>query len=667
MNHYMPHGHCYLWQPGLVWTHVISDSVVALSYFAIAVGLYLLVKRTRTRFSAVVLAFGLFIFACGLTHAVEVWNLWNADYWFGGWVKVVTATASLTTAIWLYRLSPELINGVNAAMLSGRRRLQLEELARDLETRVAERTSELEKNRFEAQQRALEIQQITDLLPALVAYLDRDQRYKMVNSAYVSWFGIAREKIIGQHIRELIGDEVFESVQIYLQRAYQGESQTFQIEARYRYGGTRYMQLSYIPMFDSDHSVKGVIVLGNDLTDHQRSQHELELAKIRAEEASRAKTEFLANMSHEIRTPLGAVMGFADLLSGQDLSPQEREDYSEIVSRNGRQLSNLINDILDLSKVEAGKMEIEHISVSVRELIDDVILSLRAAAEAKELLLKAQISSEVPIYVRTDPTRLKQILLNLVGNSIKFTDKGSVIVSCEMSHFDELGRRRMIIRVSDTGIGIPIDKQAKLFQPFAQADSSMSRKYGGTGLGLALSNQLAAALSGELKLVQSAPTQGSTFQLALDVTDRSATRLQVPLGTPQNPKEPRLGHISILVVDDSKDNQLLVSRILGSEGAQMGFANNGAEAIEKASQHSYDLILMDVQMPEMNGYEATQMLRKHGFQKPIISLTAHALREDYERSRKAGCDDHLTKPLDRDKLIETIVRWSGHERGAGRA
>lgn len=393
-----------------------------------------------------------------------------------------------------------------------------------------------------------------------------------------------------------------------------------------------------------------------DITEKKRAETELRLAKDYAEEANRLKSAFLANMSHEIRTPLGAMLGFADLLKDASLSVEERGNYLEILIRNGNQLSIVINDILDLSKVEAGHLTLEYEECRVDKIAIDVVSLLKVKADAKKLDLQifSEPGTEVP--VTTDPVRLHQILLNLIGNAIKFTHTGSVTVRCYVLE-SEKKERMIVFEVRDTGVGIAADKLEQVFEMFVQADDTMTKKFGGTGLGLALSRKLARCLGGDVIVKESELEKGSVFQFTL----KDSPHL---LASSRNFAERKKSHISkslpmldgvrVLAVDDSPDNRLLIGRYLVKQHAIVEFAQNGKEGFEKAITGQFDIVLMDLQMPVMDGYTATQKLRENGYQKPIIALTAHAMSDVRKKCLNIGCTDHLTKPLDAFDLIHKI-------------
>ncbi len=408
---------------------------------------------------------------------------------------------------------------------------------------------------------------------------------------------------------------------------------------------------------------------------------ELEGAMRQAEAANQAKSEFLANMSHEIRTPMTTIIGFAELLAEEVLcctqcagyggcELRERNgQYVETIRSNGRYLLEIINDILDLSKIESGGLEVERIPCSPLEILHEVRGLMAARAAEKKLGFVVEVDGPVPEAIRSDPTRLRQILVNLVGNAVKFTSAGHVRLSLALVEPPAAAADpRLRFRVSDTGIGIGPEQTARLFVPFSQADSSTTRKYGGTGLGLAISKRLIEALGGTIA-VESTPGQGSTFTVEvptgplegvprveykpLDAGVTSAADESPPSSQPLNAR--------VLLVEDGLDNQRLLSFLLKKAGATVVTAENGQVAVElalaaRAEGHRFDLILMDMQMPVMDGYEATRRLRAAGYDGPIIALTAHTMQGDREKCLAAGCDDFTPKPIDRRALLEAIRR-----------
>lgn len=393
-----------------------------------------------------------------------------------------------------------------------------------------------------------------------------------------------------------------------------------------------------------------------DITQSKINEENLKQSRDAAQAASVAKTSFLTNMSHEIRTPLGAILGFAELLKEKALPDTERDRFVEIITRNGKALTSIIDDILDLAKVEAGKLETEKIAFRLQDLASDIVDLFRERCKEKGILLKLAEPENLPALVLSDPIRLRQILINLIGNAVKFTDAGRVTVAMRSIH---VGSQLQIeIKVADTGIGISEEARERLFQAFSQADNSTTRKFGGTGLGLALSQRLAKALGGEITVSNNPDSTGSVFALKFFNGNAADVKAVLPAeSVPASPSPsaalPLVG-TQVLLADDSVDNQLLIKRILKKNGASVEVANNGTEALALGLTGSFDIILMDVQMPEMDGYQATRELRKAGYMKPIVALTAHAMSEERARTKAAGCDVHLTKPIDPSELIATI-------------
>jgi signal transduction histidine kinase/DNA-binding NarL/FixJ family response regulator len=424
-----------------------------------------------------------------------------------------------------------------------------------------------------------------------------------------------------------------------------------------------------------------IVILGQDGTMRLLDVHTLLLAQSRllelanetirkakeaAEAASVTKSQFLANMSHEIRTPLTAILGFTENLLDPALTEHDRRVAVKTVLRNGEHLLEIINGILDLSKIEAGRLEVELLRVSPVQLAADVVSIMRVRADAKGLPLLLKFEGAVPETILSDPTRLRQILLNLVGNAIKFTDSGRVELTVALAD-DATEKPQMQFRVTDTGIGMTAEQCARLFQPFTQADGSTTRRFGGTGLGLAISRPLARMLGGDVSIT-SVPGLGSMFTLAIDPGPLESVRLL------ENPSEALAAEpefavtdlsnvrlsARILLAEDSPDNQLLISAFLRKLGADVDVGENGLQAVDMAlaadqTTAPFDLILMDMQMPELDGYGATRKLREQGYQRPIIALTANAMGGDQQKCLEAGCNDYASKPLDRLRLISQIL------------
>jgi signal transduction histidine kinase/CheY-like chemotaxis protein len=390
----------------------------------------------------------------------------------------------------------------------------------------------------------------------------------------------------------------------------------------------------------------------------ENARLEASWAKVAAEAASRAKSHFLANMSHEIRTPMTAILGFAELIEGA--SDSDRRACVETILRSGRHLLGVINDILDVSKIEAGRMTIEHIECSPAAIVRELVALIRPRLEAKGLTMRMRCEQGVPETIVSDPTRIRQIASNLLDNAVKFTEKGEIEVSLRCGSRGGWNAGHIEIVVKDSGVGMTSEQMLGIFSPFVQADTSTTRRYGGSGLGLVICKHLAELMGGSLTVV-SKPGEGSTFVAAIslggvaDVPKERAT----PRGEVRSDSgcTHALKGARVLLAEDGIDNQRLVSFHLRRAGALVEIAPNGRNAVELALRSpSPDLILMDMQMPEMDGYAATALLRERGFRGPIIALTAHAMEGDRARCIEAGCDEFATKPFESATLLSTCDR-----------
>jgi PAS domain S-box-containing protein len=636
---------------------------------------------------------------------------------------------------------------------------------------------------------------ITETLPDVVSYADKDLRFRFVNPAYEKWFGLKPEEVCGRRVvdvlLEVIGEEAYKEVLGYMERALAGEVISVETYIPYKAGVARYIKASYAPDVDTDGTVKGFFTVVNDLSENKRfeaslreseesframfetasigkavanpvngqllqvnkklcdmtgyeehellnmslldiihnpdqqrareawqrtyqgedpdyadelrfickdgtiiwvavnanmrldkegrptkafgviqditerkqAEREIHLAKSAAETANQMKSAFLANMSHELRTPLNAILGFSQLIKAADLDADTRTDYIDIIDRNGKALIALIDDILDLSKIEAGQLKIVKERVPLARILMDLTTSIELLARKKGIEFLVKTSDSLPESIDTDPLRLRQILFNIAGNAVKFTEYGRVEVLVQLEETRDPAQSLLRFIVKDTGCGISEDAGKILFQPFVQADPSLTRKFGGTGLGLILSRKLAQKLGGNVELVASHPGLGSTFAVSINPgpIDR---KMEAPLAsTPKAepslalPPPEALHGAKILVAEDSPDNQILIQRLLKRSGAHVDVVDNGAKAVTQALQGSYDVILMDMHMPVLDGHAAASNLRSKGYGKPIIALTAHALPEDREKSFLAGCDDHLTKPINYPQLITMLAQY----------
>ncbi|MEO1232365.1 MAG: ATP-binding protein [Myxococcota bacterium] len=520
------------------------------------------------------------------------------------------------------------------------------------------------------------LRRIIDLIPYCVFWKDRDLEYLGCNQRFAELAGLeSSAEIIGKtdfnlpwKHEEALGYRADDRGVI------DSEAPKLHIIETQRNTDNElnWLDTSKVPLVDEDGGTFGVLGIFTDITEQVRNKEELErinaelkAATASAERASESKSEFLANMSHEIRTPLTAILGYLDLLD----DPTETEAHPEhidTIRANAHHLLRIINDILDLSKIEAGKLELELIPCSVEAIVGEVQALMRVRADHKGLALEIERATDLPETISSDPTRLRQILLNLVGNAIKFTLRGRVTMRLAwLPDPASTTAGRLRVEVEDTGEGIPGEKLDRLFVAFSQADSSVTRRHGGTGLGLTIARRLARRLGGDLT-VRSEIGEGSCFSFEIETraleaeSSSGASRGTRPASTSDAP----LTGLRVLVAEDVKVNQKLVRRFLEKAGAQVELADDGREAMQKVRGASadgrppFDVVLMDMQMPEVDGYTATRELRTEGYSGPIVALTAHAMASDKARCLAAGCTDFLSKPIDRQALIEMVADHS---------
>lgn len=486
-----------------------------------------------------------------------------------------------------------------------------------------------------------------------VCVFDLDGKIQQANPAFCEIVEHTNDELIQQDIFSITHPDDRAKKHDEIKRMLEGEIPAFRAEKRYvcKSGKDVWVQNSISLIRDVEGEPINIVAVVTDITDEKKLQDDLSKAKNQAEIANIAKSRFLANMSHEIRTPLTAILGFANLLKDTKLRSTTRGEYLDIICRSGNSLSQLIDDILDLSKIEMGYFEIENTEFSLANLIHESISLLQIKAQQKGITLTMDQTLTVPKHIFSDSKRLRQILINMVGNAVKFTEKGSVHVNVDYVN-EKDGKGFLTIKVRDSGLGLTGEQKDRLFKPFSQADNTMARKYGGTGLGLELSRRMSRALGGDVELLDSVIGEGSTFLIKIKTSPVQQKVAHAPTASSTTPSD--LTGIRVLLVDDSIDNQLLIKFLLQKCGAQVDVANNGEAGVEKALKQNFDIVLMDIQMPLLDGYQATEQLRHSGFNKPIIALTAHAMTEDRDRCMAAGCTYYLTKPLNPLELSQTI-------------
>ncbi|MEZ0390842.1 MAG: response regulator [Pseudobdellovibrionaceae bacterium] len=405
-----------------------------------------------------------------------------------------------------------------------------------------------------------------------------------------------------------------------------------------------------------------------DISERRKVEEELRKSRDLAEAGLKTKNELLVNMSREIRIPMNTILGFASLLRDSNLSEEERIQFADKILSNGDQLLQIIDDILNLSKFDVGIQGLEKVRFNLCDMVYDVIQTIKPNAEKKDIKLNVFFNSAVPKLIESEPHRVRQILTNLFSNAIKYSNhNGRIMVFLEFLENTKWGPC-IGIDVEDTGIGISREQQHKIFKPFAQLEGSFSRNSNGKGLGLALSEKLAESLGGNLSLKGSEIGEGSCFSLLIPTGDlRNIEFIKGKKGEPLTrkllnslKKTKRLENVRVLLAEDSQDNETLIRLYLEKEGASITYAHNGLEVLDEVKKDQFDIVLMDIQMPLLDGLEATRQLRQNGFSKPIVALTAHALEDDVEKSLKAGCDTHLTKPIRGEILIEEIQKRVFH-------
>jgi PAS domain S-box-containing protein len=511
---------------------------------------------------------------------------------------------------------------------------------------------------------------LADTLPLLIAYLDRDLRYRFANAHYRAQWGLEPQDMLGKTVSEVFGPaagpwlEDLKSAlagrRLHYERDFQGPS------------GVDHFLVDLVPDVAPDGRVAGFYLTAMNITDRKNSEQ-------RAEAASRAKSEFVANMSHEIRTPMNAVLGVAYLLENTPLT-QAQKEYVGMIRSSGQMLLGVLNDVLDFSKIEAGRMELAPQPFLLREVLDSLSNVMSLPANARGISLAIDADDEVPAVLVGDAMRLQQILLNLVGNAVKFTERGGVSVRVMLEQAAAEQGLRLRFTVRDSGIGMDLEQQSRLFSAFNQADASTTRRFGGTGLGLAICRRLTELMGGDIS-VRSTPGAGSEFVVTLPfgVADEDVPVEHPALQTaaaqgwlmsetpalqdappePEPALAPRLQGLRLLLVEDHPLNQLVARGMLEHAGASVEVAENGQLAVDRLRDRAedYDIVLMDVQMPVMDGFEATRHIRHTlGLKLPVLAMTAGVMQSEQDQCIDAGMDDFIAKPLDVEQMLDTISR-----------
>jgi PAS domain S-box-containing protein len=486
--------------------------------------------------------------------------------------------------------------------------------------------------------------------------VDLRGNYLFVNDAFCRLYGYEKDEILGSNFKASSGPERAGKLREMYSQVYRtGQPvKAFEYEIFPKNRPPVFVEQSISLERDAQGRPVGFLAITRDCTDRKRAQQELAKAKEAAEAANRAKSEFLANMSHEIRTPMNGIIGMTALALETDLDPYQADCLATVKSE-AESLLTIVNDILDFSKIESRRIELESLAFALADAVHAVVKPLAVRAREKGLRLLISIAADAPAHVVGDPGRVKQILANLLGNAVKFTERGSVTLDVTVDALED-GRAALHFRVADTGIGIPADKRAAIFEPFRQVDGSMTRRFGGTGLGLAIASTLAGLMGGRV-WVESEPGAGSTFHFTAPL-EASDTSSRADLPQPDRRDALQLRRARILVAEDNIVNQRVAEGLLTKRGHEVMLVSNGHEALEALRRGAFDLVLMDIQMPDMDGFEATaairQWERETGRHVRIVAMTAHAMSGDRERCLAAGMDDYLSKPIDHRTLFDAV-------------
>ncbi|MEH2125335.1 hybrid sensor histidine kinase/response regulator [Nostoc sp.] len=689
---FIPHGHCYLWQTNLVWLHILSDAFIALAYYSIPATLFYFVrKREDLPFDWIFLLFSGFIVACGTTHLMEIWTLWHPTYWVSGFVKAVTATISVITAVELIPLVPQALALPSPTQLEQTNqelqtqiseRLWIEEELRKyqnhLEEMVAVRTNEITQTNEQLQQEILERQRILEILrqseeryrylaeaiPQLVWTTKPNGECDYFNQNWCEYTGLTLEQSLGSGwLAALHPDDVQRADKVWSDAV--KNSTTYNNEYRFKRaadGSYRWQLARGLPLKDE----QGFVVkwFGTCTDIHEQKQileeraHLLELeqvARAKAETANRIKDEFLAVLSHELRTPLNAILGWSKLLQTRRLDQTKTSEALATIERNATLQVQLIEDLLDISRILQGKLTLNITKIDLKSTVLSALQTMQLAAETKLIEVNTVFEPGVG-QIMGDSTRLQQVVWNLLSNAIKFTPRGGKV---EVRLQETDGYAQII--VSDTGKGISGDFLPFVFDYFRQADSTSTRNFGGLGLGLAIVRNIIEMHGGIVKADSHGEGQGAIFTVSLPLLADESPRLMdgqnfpAFLATNSLP----LNGIRILVVDDT-DSRDFVAFVLEQDGAFVMAVSSAEEALQALAEVKPDVLVSDISMPDIDGYMLIHEVRtrtpEQGGQIPAIALTAFARNNDHEKALKAGFQMHLSKPLNPEKLIAAIVK-----------
>jgi PAS domain S-box-containing protein len=670
-NGFMPHGVCYTWAPNLLALHVVSDTLIAAAYFSIPVALaYFVRKRRDLPFNWMFVLFGVFIVACGSTHAIDVWTIWHPHYWFAGVVKGLTAAASVPTAVALVFLIPRALALPSTAQLRAAKqaleeevevRRNAEEALREtqaaLEGRVAQRTHEL------ARANAL-LDALFEQAPIGLGFWDRELRFVRLNSALAEMNGVPREAHIGKTVAEVLPEMDPAVMDAFHKVLVTGETVSHEVSGvtPAAPGRKRWWAVTYHQVRAGD-EVQGVGAVCKEITDEKEAEVERvrllaaeREAREEAETANRSKDEFLAAVSHELRAPLNAMVGWVHVLEHNGVADEGVRQAIERIGRNARLQAKLVDDLLDLSRSVTGKLQIDMRRVDPAAVVKAAMDTVLPAAAAKSISMRTRFDHE-EVRIAADPDRLQQVIWNLVSNAIKFTPFGGTI---DVSLSRAGGQ--LLVTVQDSGQGIDPAFLPFVFDRFRQGrNDSEGPSQPSLGLGLAIARHLVELHGGTLRAESKGVGLGATFTVALPIAALVERTSPAASGSTPAKQTPSLQHLTVLVVDDEADARQSLKILLESCGARVIVCAGARAALEAIEVQHPDVLVSDVGMPEMDGYALIAARRVHesavGLPPlPAVALTAYGRPEDRVRALDAGYNAHLTKPVEPEELAAVIRR-----------
>jgi PAS domain S-box-containing protein len=660
-----PHGFCLLWEPWLIWTHATSDAAIGIAYFTIPVAMAVYVRKNpELRRQPLFWLFPAFILLCGAGHWLNLLTLWVPVYALEAVIKAATAVVSLATAAAIWGLLPKALSMPSVTQMG-----RISTALRDSEEQMAEIIKSKARLRG-----------VVEASPTALVMVGPDGEIKMVNNKAERMFGYDRAELQDRPLEVLV-PAPFRNHHVEHRGAFLANMSSRAMgEGRDLFGqrkdGTTFpLEIGLNPI-DVD-GVMMVLAGVSDITARktaerathlqqqslERSNAELIRARLRAEQATRAKSRFLAGMSHELRTPLNGILGYSELLRIEGGLNEVQSTRVHSMQRAGRHLLEMITSVLDLSRIEAGTLDLNRAAMDARWTCNDCITLLRPVADARGLALGFEAAADCPSQIVSDQTRLRQVLLNLLANAIKFTDRGSVTLRLLVAQ-TPAGDKKLRFAVADTGRGVAADRRDDLFQDFERLGIDPEGAIEGAGLGLAISHRIATSMGGRISHTEN-PGGGSIFALEIPLSEPAAGDAGLQSATIDNHDIPgiaseseRIGRLRVLVVDDIEMNRDIAGAFASAAGHEVTCVAGGAEAVQTAEQNDFDVVLMDLRMPEVDGFEATRRIRAIGGSRgrvPVVALTAQAFTEQVDECKRAGMVGHVPKPFTQAALLQALA------------